>query len=179
MANRHATPDLNTVLEAYSRLEVEAVASPSEIRTAYRALAHAHHPDRLPGGSAPADREKATRRMAELNAAYALIRDAPLRHHSIGRGQIVDWNDAQSELDRTIARARSWRRWEAIIGVAALTLLAAVTLGPVLLRLGFGYATVVAIILGLVACMWMARRSVDAMSALDGVLALIRILGVR
>jgi curved DNA-binding protein CbpA len=56
--------------DAYEVLEVRPDASQTVVNAAFRALAAVHHPD-AHGGS--------NRRMAELNAAYALVRTADLR----------------------------------------------------------------------------------------------------
>lgn len=52
-------------------LGVEAGASPDEIKAAWRALARRHHPDLT--GDDPEVARRATRRMAEINAAYAAL----------------------------------------------------------------------------------------------------------
>jgi DnaJ domain len=49
-------------------LGVGAAASPEEVAAAYRALAKRWHPDRAGAG------QESARRMAEINAAYALLR---------------------------------------------------------------------------------------------------------
>lgn len=60
----------DSVRDAYEVLEVRVDASQVVIQAAFRALAALYHPD-APTGS--------TRRMAELNAAYAQIRTADRR----------------------------------------------------------------------------------------------------
>jgi DnaJ domain/Exodeoxyribonuclease X-like C-terminal len=52
-------------------LGVEHGASPDEIKAAWRALARQHHPDLT--GDDPEAVRRATRRMAEINAAYAAL----------------------------------------------------------------------------------------------------------
>ena len=52
-------------------LGVEPGASPDEIKAAWRALAHRHHPDLT--GDDPENALRATRRMAEINAAYVAL----------------------------------------------------------------------------------------------------------
>lgn len=52
-------------------LGIERGASPDEIRTAWRGLARRHHPDLT--GDDPETARRATRRMAEINAAYAAL----------------------------------------------------------------------------------------------------------
>lgn len=52
-------------------LGVEPGASPDEIKAAWRALARRHHPDLT--GDDPELARRATRRMAEINAAYAAL----------------------------------------------------------------------------------------------------------
>ncbi|MCW3010639.1 MAG: putative DnaJ domain protein, partial [Solirubrobacterales bacterium] len=46
-------------------------ATPEEVAAAYRSLAKRWHPDRA------GNRPEAARRMAEINAAYDLLRDGP------------------------------------------------------------------------------------------------------
>lgn len=58
--------------DAYEVLQVQPGAHEVVIRAAYRALAALYHPDR--DGS-----QASQRRMAELNAAFALVRTADLR----------------------------------------------------------------------------------------------------
>lgn len=56
-------------------LGVEPGAAPDEVKAAWRALARRHHPDLT--GDDPVSVARATRRMAEINAAYAsLTRDS-------------------------------------------------------------------------------------------------------
>jgi curved DNA-binding protein CbpA len=52
-------------------LGVERGASPDEIKAAWRGLARRHHPDLI--GDNPEAALRATRRMAEINAAYAAL----------------------------------------------------------------------------------------------------------
>src|SRR3954452_14568367 len=56
-----------TRVDPYAILGVSAMAGPQELTTAYREQAKRWHPDR--GGG-----EEAARRMAEINAAYELLR---------------------------------------------------------------------------------------------------------
>jgi len=58
--------------DAYEVLNIRDDADPVVIRAAYRALAALHHPDSNADG-------RATRRMAELNDAYAQLRTPELR----------------------------------------------------------------------------------------------------
>jgi curved DNA-binding protein CbpA len=59
----HKTPHIT--------LGVEAGATPDEIKAAWRSLARQHHPDLT--GDDPDAASRATRRMAEINAAYAAL----------------------------------------------------------------------------------------------------------
>ncbi len=65
-------------------LGVEPGASPEEIRAAWRALARRHHPDLT--ADDPDAARRATRRMAEINAAYAALTRAGETPDSRGRG---------------------------------------------------------------------------------------------
>lgn len=105
MATRSVRPDLNAFLDAYGVLGVEYGASSLEIAKAFKRQARAHHPDRYPAGSP--EQRQATERMTALNAAYQLVRDAPLRHHRISTGARANdpWTD--EELDAAVRRAQS------------------------------------------------------------------------
>jgi len=61
------------VTDPYRILQVTPVAEQEVLNAAFRALALKYHPDRDSSASA-------ARRMAELNEAYALVRDAASRH---------------------------------------------------------------------------------------------------
>jgi curved DNA-binding protein CbpA len=56
-------------------LGVDPDATPDEIKVAWRALARQHHPDLT--GDDPEVAQRATRRMAEINAAYAALTRGP------------------------------------------------------------------------------------------------------
>jgi DnaJ-like protein/exodeoxyribonuclease X-like protein len=57
--------------EPHAVLGVEPGSSPDEIKAAWRGLARRHHPDLI--GDDPETARRATRRMAEINAAYAAL----------------------------------------------------------------------------------------------------------
>lgn len=56
-------------------LGVDPDATPDEIKAVWRALARQHHPDLI--GDDPELAQRATRRMAEINAAYAALTRGP------------------------------------------------------------------------------------------------------
>ncbi len=60
------------VADPYRVLQVLAIADQEVLNAAFRALAHKYHPDHDPS-------DLAARRMAELNAAWAMVRDPALR----------------------------------------------------------------------------------------------------
>jgi DnaJ-class molecular chaperone len=64
--------DAQRPLDPYRILQVASTAEQEVLQAAYRALALKYHPDRDTSGYA-------TRRMLELNAAYALVRDERAR----------------------------------------------------------------------------------------------------
>jgi hypothetical protein len=64
---------------AYRTLDLDLNASAVAIRYQYRELALLHHPDKHKPGSP--EQASAATRMVEINAAYGLIKDAPLRNH--------------------------------------------------------------------------------------------------
>ena len=92
-------------MDAYGLLGVEYGASPLEVAKAFKRQARAHHPDKYPAGSP--EQQQATGRMTALNAAYRLVRDAPLRHHRISTGARADdpWTD--DELEVAVRRSQS------------------------------------------------------------------------
>jgi hypothetical protein len=57
--------------DPYVVLGIEPGADPDEIKAAWRGLARRHHPDLT--GDDPGSAGRATRRMAEINAAYAAL----------------------------------------------------------------------------------------------------------
>lgn len=62
--------------DLYRVLGVGWGATPDEIRAAYRARAKENHPDRF---ASYVHRLRATTRMQEINAAYAILRDPERR----------------------------------------------------------------------------------------------------
>lgn len=98
-----ARPDLFAFMDAYHTLDVDYTADPAPIRQAHKRLAKQHHPDRFQAGSA--EQQQATARMAEINDAYRLIREAPLRYHRVSTASdpTTPWTD--NELDDAIRRA--------------------------------------------------------------------------
>jgi hypothetical protein len=111
-------PDINALLDAYAVLGIDHSANPGDVRQAYKKAARQHHPDRHPPGS-PAQRE-ATARMAVINAAYQLVRDAPLRHHRVSTRSNPDepWSDA--ELDEALRVARNERVFSTVLSVVGV-----------------------------------------------------------
>ncbi|MEW6226027.1 MAG: J domain-containing protein, partial [Chloroflexota bacterium] len=57
--------------DPHAVLGVEHGATPDEIKAAWRGLARQHHPDLT--GDDPETARRATRRMAEINTAYAAL----------------------------------------------------------------------------------------------------------
>jgi hypothetical protein len=173
--------DLGLVLDAYAVLEVEHKATPRQIHAAFRLLAYHHHPDRLPPGSTPAERVAANDRMARLNAAYSLIRDAPLRHSRIGNDSQTDWSTVETQLEQVLQQARRRRRRQqvsVIFGFGALSLVAALELGPALVRLGFARETAGLLIAALIAFAWIVR-SRDPWWAINTAVDFLRLLVIR
>ena len=90
-------------MDAYAVLGVAYAANPPDIRSAYKRRVRTYHLDRFPAGSS--EQREATERMAAVNAAYRLVRDAPLRYHRVSTGAQPDepWTDEefQAALRRT------------------------------------------------------------------------------
>ena len=115
--------DLFAFMDAYEVLGVDYAADSAAVRQAHKRLAKQHHPDRFPAGSA--EQQQATTRMAEINDAYRLIREAPLRYHRVSKASdpTTPWTDI--ELEEAIRRARmnqKVNRWMtiAVIAVAVI-----------------------------------------------------------
>jgi len=129
-----ADPDcrLFTLMAAYAALEVPCSASAAEIRRAHRHLMLHDHPDLHRAGSE--DHRNAMARMAAIDDAYDLVRDAPLRLVDLRSGSGIDaWQD--QEIDEAIRRGRADRLVRAI-GLAALLVFAALALSvPLAIRL--------------------------------------------
>lgn len=158
-----ARPDLFAFMDAYKVLGVEYSADSSEIRRVHRRLARLHHPDKHPAGSP--EQQEATARMAQINDAYRLVREAPLRYHRVSRASDPDtpWQD--TELDEAIRRARANRDVDLMmtigLGVVALfivpffvsSLIPAVALAgpfrlPLAMALGLGSSVLMWSLLG-------------------------------
>src|SRR5262249_15716733 len=91
-----ADPDcrLFTLMAAYAALEVPCSASAAEIRRADRHLMLHDHPDLHRAGSE--DHRNAMARMAAIDDAYDLVRDAPLRLVDLRSGSGIDaWQDQE------------------------------------------------------------------------------------
>jgi curved DNA-binding protein CbpA len=82
---RRYNPAVPAKRSPYAVLGVDVDASPSAIKTAWRKLARENHPD-LTGGDAAAAR-RATRQMAEINAAYEELRDPARRRAAADRAR--------------------------------------------------------------------------------------------
>jgi curved DNA-binding protein CbpA len=179
MSGKAAAPDLQTLLDAYALLEVQLHATPGDVRQSYRRLARANHPDRFPAAS-PQQRD-ATTRMTHLNAAYALIRDAPLRYHPISRGTETVIDDSVDAIGASLRRARVERRYRDIAAAVAFTVMAAIgtlILSQALKTGGFGAGAAVAVFLtfAVVICV---RRPIDPLMAADALQAVLRLIATR
>jgi|SRR5687767_3757119 hypothetical protein len=135
-------PDIHAFLDAYAVLEVEHAADPAVIRQAYKRLARQHHPDRQPAGSP--EQQRAAERMTQINAAYQLIREAPLRHHRVSTHAQPDVPWADAELDAAIRRAHHERIFSNVANAAFLLLLVfgGPLLAQTLLFTGMSYGSV-------------------------------------
>lgn len=75
MCKRHA---LDRNESPYAILGVRETASPQEIKEAWKELARRYHPDKLRARGVPDEAARlAERRMAEINAAYDVLRRTP------------------------------------------------------------------------------------------------------
>jgi len=115
--------DLFAFMDAYQILGIDYGADPAVIRQAHKRLAKQYHPDRFPAGSA--EQSQATIRMAEINDAYRLIREAPLRFHRVSKAAdpTTPWSD--TELEDAIRYARinqEVERWTPIGVIAVLVI---------------------------------------------------------
>jgi hypothetical protein len=87
--------------DPYAVLGVEPGAAPDEIKAAWRALARRHHPDLT--GDDPEVARRATRRMAEINAAYATLTRAGKTVEGRRARRGADGHDGPDEATRTTA----------------------------------------------------------------------------
>ncbi len=83
--------------DPHAVLGVEPGASPDEIKAAWRALARRHHPDLT--GDDPELARRATRRMAEINAAYAALTRAGETIESQRRRRAAGAAESRSDGD--------------------------------------------------------------------------------
>ncbi len=79
-------------------LGIEPGAPPDEIKTAWRTLARRHHPDLT--GDDPEAARRATRRMAEINAAYAALTKAGETPEGIRRRRAEGGEDPDRSSSR-------------------------------------------------------------------------------
>lgn len=174
-----AHSDLSAYMDAYRLLGVDYSAHSTDIRRAYRRLARQHHPDRFPLGSD--EQQRASARMAEINAAYALAEHAPLRYHRVSRAADPDtpWTDA--ELKEAIRRAALNRRFDAAMSIA-LVLLAIIAIRLLLPALSAqpSSAQVLVVGVGLLSAvtMWslLGPRMWHLLFQIQLVLAIVRVL---
>jgi preprotein translocase subunit Sec63 len=173
-------PNLDPLLDAYALLGLDHTANPRDARRAYRAMARRHHPDRVAGDTSA--RGEATARMAAINQAYELVRDAPLRHHPISRASDPDYRFTQAHTDEALRRARGARQVDlAVTAIAHVAMYAILifVLVPVLHAAGVPYGAAVVVALLCAAGVMTARRSIDPLMAADGIAALVRVLLTR
>jgi hypothetical protein len=71
-------PNRQTLIEAYLALDLDCGASSLAIRSRYEELQRRHRLDQYREGSP--DRTQASARLAQIEGAYRLIREAPLEH---------------------------------------------------------------------------------------------------
>ena len=71
-------PNRQTLIEAYLALDLDCGASSLAIRSRYEELQTRHRPDQYREGSP--DHTQASARLARIEDAYRLIRQAPLEH---------------------------------------------------------------------------------------------------
>jgi hypothetical protein len=119
-------PDLFAFMDAYKALGIDYAADSSVIRRAYRRLTRLHHPDRHPAGSP--EHQRATARMAEINDAYRLVREAPLRYHRVSRASDPDRPWTENELSEAIRQAKLNRTID--LGMTIGSILVAVIIVP-------------------------------------------------
>jgi hypothetical protein len=103
-------PELSELKDAYKLLGLDYTADSDAIRHAHKRLAKRHHPDRFPVGSA--EQQRATARMAAINDAYGLVRDAPLLHQPVSNPTDPAPPSTETEVDDGIHRVNRKRgRW--------------------------------------------------------------------
>ncbi len=83
--------------DPYEVLGIEPGASATTVKAAWRRLARAHHPDLAADA---ATQRNATRRMAEINAAYETLRHAPRSGPARARPATAPQGDGATARDR-------------------------------------------------------------------------------
>ncbi len=83
--------------DPYAVLGVEPGASLATIKAAWRRLAREHHPDLARDD---ADRRRADRRMAEINAAYEAVRESARRRKAGGAADSADGGSSSGRRSR-------------------------------------------------------------------------------
>lgn len=158
-------------MNPYEVLGVPPGAPLAEARRAYVALARRHHPDRWAAGSA-AERDRALRRMQEVNEAWAAIASGvvpPRPEEARGFRPFdadVDEPDPRDAPDVPYrpAPARTSRRSAATVAPAAL-FAAAVVAGALGVVLGATALWTLAVVLFLLACLGFVAVPLMALGA--------------
>lgn len=99
------TPELHDIKWSYIVLGAEHNDSALVIKQRYRALCKQWHPDKWI--SDEAHHEKATRKMQDINNAYAMIRDAPMRYHISTHPRVQDRWDKRAQRTGQAHRAHA------------------------------------------------------------------------
>jgi DNA segregation ATPase FtsK/SpoIIIE-like protein len=98
----HQPKNTENIKSPYDILEIKKGASADEISSAYHRLAHMYHPDKVTS-LAPEFRELAERRMKEINAAFAAIKN---------EGRQTDTEGAQREREQQTRQEQECRQRE-------------------------------------------------------------------
>jgi curved DNA-binding protein CbpA len=85
----------------YQILEIELNASQDDIKTQYRFLVQAWHPDKFPN---PAQKRKAEEKLKEINAAYEILRDPAKRAEYDSRVRYANSNYQQEYREQSSQR---------------------------------------------------------------------------
>ena len=94
----------------YSRLGVRQSASPEEIKAAYRKRVLENHPDRIDREAQPGRWQEANRRIADLNAAYAVLSNpAKKRAYDQGNSWRTERKPRSSTAHKEDSRSSSSR----------------------------------------------------------------------
>ncbi len=114
-------------MDAYKTLDLPVTATRAQIREAYRALARRWHPDRFAEGP---ERDWASERMAQINAAYRACMKGPMAAHTqrddramlTEIARMIDHGEYSAARQRLMAVTTRCAEWNYLFGALLMKL---------------------------------------------------------